>query len=159
MGEGTLEGTTPGAQALTGRLRVWQAQDFAPAACPVRDVLDQLGDKWSTLLVITLADGPQRFSALRRAVPDISQRMLTQTLRDLERDGLITRQVYPTKPPSVDYRLSPLGRSLLEPLATLIAWAERHHADIRRARARFDDDAAGVKEPDAGRSQSDRSES
>ena len=106
-----------------------------------------------------LADGPRRFSALRRAVPDISQRMLTQTLRDLERDGLITRQVYPTKPPSVDYRLSPLGRSLLEPLATLIAWAERHHADIRGARARFDDDAAGVEEPDAGRSQSDRSES
>lgn len=138
MGEGTLKGTTPGAQALTGRLRAWQAQDFSPSACPVRDVLDQLGDKWSTLLVITLADGPQRFSALRRAVPDISQRMLTQTLRDLERDGLITRQVYPTKPPSVDYRLSALGRSLLEPLATLVAWAERHHADIRRARARFD---------------------
>jgi len=132
----------PGAHALTGRLRAWQAQDFTPSACPVRDVLDQLGDKWSTLLVITLADGPQRFSALRRAVPDISQRMLTQTLRDLERDGLITRQVYPTKPPSVDYRLSALGRSLLEPLATLVAWAERHHADIRGARASYDDATA-----------------
>lgn len=142
MGEGTLKGTTPRAQALIGRLHAWQAQDFTPSACPVRDVLDQLGDKWSTLLVITLADGPQRFSALRRAVPDISQRMLTQTLRDLERDGLITRQVYPTKPPSVDYRLSALGRSLLEPLATLIAWAERHHADIRRARASYDDATA-----------------
>lgn len=142
MGEGIPKGTTPGAQALSGRLRAWQAQDFTPSACPVRDVLDQIGDKWSTLLVITLADGPQRFSALRRAVPDISQRMLTQTLRDLERDGLITRQVYPTKPPSVDYRLSALGRSLLEPLATLVAWAERHHADIRGARASYDDDAA-----------------
>ncbi len=142
MGEGILQGTTPGAQALTGRLRTWQAQDFTPSACPVRDVLDQLGDKWSTLLVIMLADGPQRFSALRRAVPDISQRMLTQTLRDLERDGLITRQVYPTKPPSVDYRLSALGRSLLEPLSTLVAWAERHHADIRGARASYDDAAA-----------------
>ena len=114
MGEGMLEGTMPTAHALTDRLRAWQAHDLAPAACPVRDVLDQLGDKWSTLLVITLADGPRRFSALRRAVPDISQRMLTQTLRDLERDGLIT-QVYPTKPPSVDYRLSALGRLLLEP--------------------------------------------
>lgn len=142
MGEGTLKGTISSAEALIGRLRVWQAQDFALSACPVRDVLDQLGDKWSTLLVITLADGPRRFSALRRAVPDISQRMLTQTLRDLERDGLITRQVYPTKPPSVDYRLSTLGRSLLEPLATLIAWAERHHTDIRRARAHYDGAAA-----------------
>lgn len=129
------------------------------ANCPVRNVLDQLASKWSVLILTALAQRPYRFGELKREIGDISQRMLTQTLRDLERDGLITRQVYPTKPPSVDYRLSPLGRSLLEPLATLIAWAERHHADIRGARARFDDDAAGVEEPDAGRSQSDRSES
>jgi DNA-binding HxlR family transcriptional regulator len=92
-------------------------------------------------MVIALADGPRRFNALRRAIPDISQRMLTQTLRDLERDGFVTRAVYPTKPPSVEYALSPLGRSLLEPLAMLVAWAERHHGEIRGARTRFDAEA------------------
>jgi DNA-binding HxlR family transcriptional regulator len=126
------------ADALTARFDKWQDGVLDSAKCPVRDVLDQIGDKWSTLMVIALADGPRRFNALRRAIPDISQRMLTQTLRDLERDGFVTREVYPTKPPSVEYALSPLGRSLLEPLATLVAWAERHHAEIRGARNRFD---------------------
>ena len=79
----------------------------------MRDVLDRIGDKWSTLILSTLARGPQRFSAVRRAIPDISKRMLTQTFRDLERDGLITRTVFPTKPPSVEYRLTPLGESIL----------------------------------------------
>jgi DNA-binding HxlR family transcriptional regulator len=87
---------------------------------------------------MTLATRPQRFSELHRAVRDISKRMLTQTLRDLERDGLITRHVFPTKPPSVEYRLSPLGRSLLEPMAGLIDWADRRYSDIHEARARFD---------------------
>ena len=128
--------------ALIAKLAVWQAADLDPVRCPVRDVLDRLGDKWSTLLLIVLAAGPQRFNALHRAVPDISKRMLTQTLRDLERDGLITRHVFPTKPPSVEYRLAPLGRSLLDPLADLVTWAERSHAEIRRARARFDAETA-----------------
>jgi DNA-binding HxlR family transcriptional regulator len=113
----------------------------APENCPVRTVLDRLGDKWSTLIIMTLATGSQRFSALQRAVPDISRRMLTQTLRDLERDGLITRHVFPTKPPSVEYRLAPMGHSLLDPLAGLVAWAERHRNDIQRARTQFDDSA------------------
>jgi DNA-binding HxlR family transcriptional regulator len=81
---------------------------------------------------------PQRFSELHRAIRDISKRMLTQTLRDLERDGLITRHVFPTKPPSVEYCLSSLGQSLLDPMASLIDWADRRYSDIHAARVRFD---------------------
>ncbi|CAM3672334.1 winged helix-turn-helix transcriptional regulator [Bordetella tumulicola] len=106
--------------------------------CPVRDVLDRIGDKWSMLIIMALAMRPHRFSELHRAVHDISKRMLTQTLRDLERDGLVTRHVFPTKPPSVEYRLAPLGQSLLEPMASLIDWADRCYGDIHAARARFD---------------------
>jgi len=106
--------------------------------CPVRDVLDQIGDKWSTLILGTLAEGPHRFSAIQRAIPDISKRMLTQTLRDLERDGLISRKVFPTKPPSVEYRLTPLGATILEPLTTLVRWANLNQAAIKVARAAFD---------------------
>lgn len=109
-----------------------------PLECPVRDVLDRVGDKWSMLLIAALAGGPRRFSALHRAIPDISKRMLTQTLRDLERDGLIEREVFPTKPPSVEYRLAALGRSILEPLNVLITWADEHHGKITRARHQFD---------------------
>ena len=107
-------------------------------ACPVRDVLDRLGDKWSTLILVTLSQGPQRFNALARAVPDISRRMLTETLRHLERDGLLWREVTPSTPPSVAYGLTPLGTSLMPPLNALIAWAEGHQPEIAAARARFD---------------------
>lgn len=131
-------------QILAASFQAWAGQELSTHACPVRDVVDHLGDKWSTLLLIALANGPLRFGALRRTVPDISQRMLTQTLRDLQRDGLIGRQVFPTKPPSVEYSLSPLGVSLLEPLARLVGWAEGHHAEIRAARERFDREAAAA---------------
>ena len=114
------------------------AQSVEPICCPVRDVLDRIGDKWSILMIMTLAMRPQRFSELHRAIRDISKRMLTQTLRDLERDGLITRHVFPTKPPSVEYRLAPLGQSLLDPMAALVDWADRCHGDIHAARARYD---------------------
>jgi DNA-binding HxlR family transcriptional regulator len=110
--------------------------------CPVRDVLDQIGDKWSTLLLLTLGERSHRFGELRRAVPDISQRMLTQTLRDLQRDGLISRHVHPTVPPSVEYRLTPLGQSLLEPLAHLVSWAETNYGAISAARTTFAREAA-----------------
>jgi DNA-binding HxlR family transcriptional regulator len=109
----------------------------APERCPVRDVLDQLGDKWSTLMLMVLAARPHRFGELRRTIPDISQRMLTQTLRDLERDGLVHREVFPTVPPSVEYRLTALGESLIPRLVALVDWAESHHAAIRAARAQF----------------------
>ena len=132
------KGNRPAQAALSERLTEWQRHELDPARCPVRDVLDHIGDKWSMLILVVLADRAQRFSEVRRAVPDISKRMLTQSLRQLERDGLISRHVFPTKPPSVEYRLTPMGESLLEPLAALVTWAEGNHAAIRRARAAFD---------------------
>jgi DNA-binding HxlR family transcriptional regulator len=106
--------------------------------CPVRDVMNQIAGKWSTLILQALADKPYRFGELRRLVPDISQRMLTQTLRDLQRDGYIDRQVFPTKPPSVEYSMTDLGRSLFAPLAKVLDWAEDNHAAVKAARVRFD---------------------
>ncbi len=105
--------------------------------CPVRDVMDHIGDKWSSLLLMALGARAHRFGELKRAVPDISQRMLTQTLRDLQTDGLISRHVFATVPPSVEYRLTPLGESLMVPLSALADWAMVHHDEIRRARAAF----------------------
>lgn len=106
--------------------------------CPVRDVLDSVGGKWTSLMILGLADGPRRFSQLRRFIPDISQRMLTQTLRDLQRDGYLTRTVYPTQPPSVEYKLTPLGHSFLALLRTLVQWSSENHAAIRAARTAYD---------------------
>ncbi len=105
------------------------------ANCPVRNVLDHLAAKWTTLIVLELAAGPQRFNALARSLPDVSRRMLTQSLRDLERDGLISRAVFPTKPPSVEYALTEMGASLLGPLRGLIDWAEARAPEIAAARA------------------------
>jgi DNA-binding HxlR family transcriptional regulator len=116
----------------------WQEAGFDAAACPVRNVLDRIGDKWTMLTLAALAAKPRRFNELHRVMPDISKRMLAQTLRDLERDGLATRHVFPTKPPGVEYRLSPLGQSALPPLAGLIGWAEANFPAIRQARQRFD---------------------
>lgn len=110
-------------------------ENFDAANCPVRDVLSHLGDKWSTLIIGFLGERPYRFGELRRSIPDISQRMLTQTLKDLQRDGLVDRTVFPTVPPSVEYKLTPIGRSLLAPLGILIEWAETNHGAIRQARA------------------------
>ena len=115
----------------------------APAASqpPCRDVapvLSRVGDKWSMLIVMMLADGPRRFSELKRAIDGISQRMLTLSLRGLERDGLVTRTVTPTIPPRVDYELTELGASLREPVKALGEWAFEHIACIRAAQARFD---------------------
>ncbi|MEJ8311417.1 winged helix-turn-helix transcriptional regulator [Agrobacterium larrymoorei] len=106
--------------------------------CPVRDLLNHIGGKWSTLLLQALAERPYRFGELRRMVPDISQRMLTQTLRDLQRDGYIHREVFPTKPPSVEYSMTPLGRSLYLPLSQVINWALDNHDAVKHARSEFD---------------------
>ncbi|MEQ5871842.1 helix-turn-helix transcriptional regulator [Sagittula sp. NFXS13] len=110
----------------------------APGLCPIRDVLSLVGQKWTLLILIALEAEPRRFSALQRAVGDISKRMLTQTLRDLERDGMISREVFPTKPPAVEYALTDLGRSALAPIAGLKDWANRHHGAIKAARNAFD---------------------
>lgn len=124
--------------AVVEGYRRWREGAVDMPQCPVRGVLDRVGDKWTTLIVITLAERPHRFTEIHRAVPDISRRMLTQTLRELERDGMVLRQVFPTKPPSVEYRLTSLGESLLQPLAGLIAWAEANQARIEDARAAYD---------------------
>jgi len=108
------------------------------ANCPVRAVIDTLGGRWASLLLSALAEKPYRFGELRRLVPDISQRMLTQTLADLQRDGYVHREVFPTKPPSVEYSLTDLGRSMYEALAHLLGWAERNHEAVRAARAAYD---------------------
>ena len=108
-------------------------------SCPaVREVLDRVGDKWSVLIVELLGDGAMRFSELRRSVEGISQRMLTLTLRGLERDGLIVRTVFPEIPPRVEYELTRLGKTLLEPIQGLADWAARHRTSIQDAREKFD---------------------
>lgn len=117
----------------------WKISGLDASQCPVRDVLDRVGDKWSVLLVCSLANGPQRFSALARDVPDISRRMLTETLRHLERDGLLTRTVFPTKPPSVTYELTLLGQEMRAAMAPLIQWAGSRHPTIRASRLAYDD--------------------
>ena len=130
----SIEGEPPAGSLF----EAWRASGFDATACPVRNVLDRIGDKWTVLALVALASHPRRFSELHRTIPDISKRMLTQTLRDLERDGLAEREVFPTKPPKVQYSLSPLGRSVLPPLAGLVGWAEDSFAAIRQARERFD---------------------
>lgn len=104
----------------------------------VGQVLARVGDKWSVLVVMLLKDGPRRFNEIKRMVGGISQRMLTLTLKGLERDGMVTRTVFPTIPPRVDYELTDLGRSLSEPVMALGTWALTHMGEIDTARARFD---------------------
>jgi DNA-binding HxlR family transcriptional regulator len=104
----------------------------------VASVLARVGDKWSVLVIMLLGDGPRRFNELKRMVGGISQRMLTLTLRGLERDGLVTRTVFPTVPPRVDYELTDLGRGLSDPVMKLGAWAQQHLPDIDTARKNFD---------------------
>lgn len=110
----------------------------------VSKVLSRVGDKWSVLVVMLLGDGPRRFNEIKRMVNGISQRMLTLTLRGLERDGLVTRTVFPTIPPRVDYELTPLGRSLCEPVLGLGRWALHHAAQIEASQAEFDRRAAAA---------------
>ena len=119
-----------------------------PADCrAVSDVLARVGDKWSVLVVTRLGGGPVRFNELRRSIGGISQRMLTLTLRGLERDGLITRTIFPTIPPRVEYALTALGRDLLQPVSGLSEWALRNQGKIARAREQFDNSAKTAAEP------------
>ena len=109
-----------------------------PGCRAVSEVLNRVGDKWSVLIVVTLADGSKRFNELRREIPSISQRMLTLTLRGLERDGLVSRTVTPSIPPRVDYELTELGRSLQKPVEALANWAIENIEAVYAAQARFD---------------------
>jgi DNA-binding HxlR family transcriptional regulator len=106
--------------------------------CPLRDILDRFGDKWSVLTITMLSGGTMRFSELRRGLDGISQRMLTRTLRALERDGIVSRDVHPTVPPRVEYALTPLGSSLYSSILELHEWANRHHDAVRAARSAYD---------------------
>ncbi len=108
------------------------------ATCVTRTLLDTIADRWTTLVIDLLGQGPMRFGALRRSIGGISQKMLTQTLRHLERDGLVSRRVYPTTPPSVEYALTPLGQTLTEPLGALRAWAEVNIEQVIASRAAYD---------------------
>ncbi|RBM10957.1 helix-turn-helix domain-containing protein [Streptomyces sp. PT12] len=107
-------------------------------ACSVREVLDRVASKWSVQIIVSTAKGPVRFTELERSIEGISRRMLTLTLRNLERDGLITRTVYPTVPPRVEYTATDMARELYESLVALTSWAERHRATIAAAREAYD---------------------
>jgi len=116
-------------------------------AVEIRHILTRVGDKWSLLVISLLGNGPRRFTELRREIDSISQRMLTLTLRQLERDGLVQRTVYPIVPPKVEYRLTPLGSTLLETIQSLVHWTVEHRAEIHAARAAYDARAEAVTAP------------
>lgn len=120
-----------------------QADPYA-ADCPSRQVLDRIGDRWTVLVLGSLRDGSRRFTELARDVGGISQKMLTQTLRGLERDGLVRRTVHATVPVRVDYELTPLGETLRAPIAALEGWATSHMDDVVAARERYDQERAAT---------------
>jgi DNA-binding HxlR family transcriptional regulator len=130
LSPGHTEGTAVGGFAPT---RVVHTR-----TCEIRELLDRLGDKWSLLVVELLGGGTKRFSELLREIDGVSQRMLTLTLRRLERDGLLRRTVHPVVPPHVDYDLTPLGTSLLDAVTPLVTWARRHRDTVAEARADYD---------------------
>ena len=105
-------------------------------ACASREVLDRIADKWTALIIRVLAEGTKRHGELQRQIPGVSQKMLTQTLRSMEADGLVERKVYPVVPPKVEYSLTRLGRSLIEPLDAICTWAEKHLAELQARRKR-----------------------
>jgi DNA-binding HxlR family transcriptional regulator len=104
--------------------------------CDSRKVLDRIADKWTALIIHVLSSGTKRHGELRRQISGVSQKMLTQTLRSLEDDGIVNRKVYPVVPPMVEYSLTPLGRSLIEPLEAICRWAEEHLPELEAARER-----------------------
>jgi DNA-binding HxlR family transcriptional regulator len=127
--------------AAQRRREAREEYDAFIANCPSRQLLDRLADKWVALTLSALAGGEQRYSELSRAIAGVSQKMLTQTLRNLERDGIVRRSITPAVPVRVDYRLTPLGTSLLPVVAAIKGWAEQNMDDVLAARERFDADA------------------
>jgi DNA-binding HxlR family transcriptional regulator len=118
--------------------RTVELPEHTPSACRAREILDLVADKWSLYVITQLGPGPRRFNELKRSIEGISQRMLTVTLRGLERNGLVSRTMYPVMPPRVDYELTDLGRMLLNASLELIAWAEGHLSEIDTAREKYD---------------------
>lgn len=123
---------------ILGMLEVTDSMLANAKACPIRNVLDEVGKKWSLLVMLSLGGKRRRFMDVKRSIGDVTQRVLTQTLRKLERDGYISRQVYPTSPPTVEYWLTPMGLSLLELVGGLVVWANQHFDKVMEARKRFD---------------------
>ncbi|WP_280468648.1 winged helix-turn-helix transcriptional regulator [Nocardia cyriacigeorgica] len=134
MEEGTFESLGYCADTDDYTAKQWDARED----CDVRQILDRIADKWSLLTIALLAGRTMRFTELRREIDGVSQRMLTRTLRHLERDGLVHRTVYPVVPPRVDYALTPLGASLHETIQALVSWTETHQREIAVARTDYD---------------------
>jgi DNA-binding HxlR family transcriptional regulator len=130
--EVTMQAGRPGAPGMAGQ------PGISVSACRVREILERVGDKWSLFVISCLGDGPKRFTALKQSVEGISQRMLTVTLRGLERDGIVSRTMYPVIPPRVEYELTSLGRTLLDAVGALMTWADAHLDEIDAARAAYD---------------------
>ena len=121
------------------QVKTLEADEETKAECrAMAQVLDRIGDKWTVMVVGVLSGGPQRFNTILRTIGGVSHRMLTLTLRGLERDGLVTRTIYPTIPPKVEYELTEMGSSLIGPLRTLSAWGRTNRPAIEEARAQFD---------------------
>lgn len=137
MGDGV---TTASPKRQAGPCAAWPADSAF-----IREVLDRVGDKWSILVISTLGSGPMRYSDLQGSIPGISQRMLTVTLKELVRDGLISRTAFAEVPPRVEYALTPLSRSLLDAVLRLAAWAAEHHSEVAANRRRHD---TGIVKPD-----------
>lgn len=114
------------------------------SGCRIREILERVGNKWSLQVIFHLGDGPQRFTSLKRSIDGVSQRMLTVTLRGLERDGIVSRTMYPVIPPRVEYALTPLGATLLDAAGALVSWADAHLAEVDAARAAYDTRAAAA---------------
>jgi DNA-binding HxlR family transcriptional regulator len=136
---GTISAAGRDAEPVVARATVPRstAPDHA-VTCRIREILERIGDKWSLQVIFQLSQGPQRFTRLKRGIEGISQRMLTVTLRGLERDGIVSRTMYPVIPPRVEYELTPLGRSLSDAVGALVAWADAHLAEVDLARAAYD---------------------
>ncbi|MDT0321788.1 winged helix-turn-helix transcriptional regulator [Streptomyces millisiae] len=139
MEEGTLKSPSHCKGTKDDAVRQWDVRED----CEVRQILDRVADKWSLLVVALLDQGSWRFTELRREIDGISQRMLTVTLRNLERDGLVRRTVHPVVPPRVDYELTPLGATLHDTIQALVRWTESHQEEIAAARAAYDARATG----------------
>jgi DNA-binding HxlR family transcriptional regulator len=122
---------------LAGELNPTRGDLFDPD-CPTRVILDRIGDKWTVLVVLLLSNGPRRFTELRDGIGRVAPKVLTQTLRRLERDGLLTREVFAEVPPRVEYTLTPLGRSLISPISAVTEWAETHVPAISQAQRHYD---------------------
>lgn len=135
MQDGTFQ--TPGHPQET-----WLRGDVFAANCPTRQLLDRIADKWSSLVLIVLGEGPIRFNALKHRVDGVSQKMLSQTLKSLERDGLVSRSVVATVPVSVTYAVTPLGRTLMAAMQSMIDWAETRMAEVAAAQAAYDQRAS-----------------